>query len=283
LRALLVGFVLAGCHAVLPLHPGPPSSDSTNDSSQIDATSDAKTADLRTDSRIGDRVPGPIVLYLFDENQGTVVHDRGAGFPYDLQVHDRIAVAWAPGALTIKSPTVLENGAPDTKVLAACGKSNAVTVEAWIKPAKALQGGPGRIVSLAESIFHQNLVLGHGRAENEAVADRFAVRLATTTGKKILETPTASATAQLTHLVYTREASGAARIYINRTSLPQADHSGELKPPLGWLSTCKLSLADLSPDTRPWLGTYHLVAIYGRALTVDEVAQNHAAGADPEL
>ncbi len=35
-----------------------------------------------------------------------------------------------------------------------------------------------------------------------------------------------------------------------------------------------------SPEDRPWQGTFHLVAVYGRGLTAKEIAQNYAAGPD---
>ena len=45
-----------------------------------------------------------------------------------------------------------------------------------------------------------------------------------------------------------------------------------------WKSNVHLSLADEIGGGRPWLGEFHLVAIYRRALSVNEIQQNFQAG-----
>jgi hypothetical protein len=45
-----------------------------------------------------------------------------------------------------------------------------------------------------------------------------------------------------------------------------------------WDDTYHLALADEHTEDRAWSGTYHLVAIYSRALTADEVMQNFSVG-----
>jgi hypothetical protein len=39
-----------------------------------------------------------------------------------------------------------------------------------------------------------------------------------------------------------------------------------------------MTLGNATSLDAAWLGTYHLVAVYARALTAQEVAQNFAAG-----
>jgi hypothetical protein len=48
----------------------------------------------------------------------------------------------------------------------------------------------------------------------------------------------------------------------------------------GWTSNYRLGLANEMTKDHPWLGEIHLVAIYDRALTADEVGQNYGAGLD---
>lgn len=48
-----------------------------------------------------------------------------------------------------------------------------------------------------------------------------------------------------------------------------------------WDPTYLLAVGNTPALDRPWYGDVHLVAIHDRPLTAAEIAQNHAAGADP--
>jgi hypothetical protein len=48
-----------------------------------------------------------------------------------------------------------------------------------------------------------------------------------------------------------------------------------------WNALYELSIGNTPLSDRPFYGAVHLVAIYDRALTDADVAQNFAAGADP--
>jgi hypothetical protein len=79
----------------------------------------------------------------------------------------------------------------------------------------------------------------------------------------------------LTHVAYTRDPSGAARIYINAQQTAKRQIGGDLS---NWDSTYRLTLANEMIGGRPWLGTFRLVAIYQRALTPEEIQENYQAG-----
>ena len=66
-----------------------------------------------------------------------------------------------------------------------------------------------------------------------------------------------------------------ARIYINGKAAVVQPVGGEVE---NWSDEFRLSLLNELTDNRPWLGELHLAAVYGRALTEEEVAQNFAAG-----
>jgi hypothetical protein len=50
---------------------------------------------------------------------------------------------------------------------------------------------------------------------------------------------------------------------------------------MDWRNDYRLLLANEEGAPRAWLGAYHLIAIYGRALTAAEIALNFRAGPDP--
>jgi hypothetical protein len=105
-------------------------------------------------------------------------------------------------------------GVAAAKLISACVGSDEVTVEAWAKPANTTQSGPARLVTLSADSGHRDLTLGQE-------GDAYQVRLRTTqtddNGIPSLDAPSGSATASLSHVVYTRDASGQARSCLKDT------------------------------------------------------------------
>ena len=82
-------------------------------------------------------------------------------------------------------------------------------------------------------------------------------------------------TTNLTHVVLSRDATGSTRIYVNGVLVEAWAAGGDLST---WDVNYMLALANAPGGGRPWLGELHLVAVYGRALTILEVQQNLNAG-----
>ncbi|MEH6466765.1 MAG: PQQ-dependent sugar dehydrogenase [Porticoccus sp.] len=218
-------------------------------------------------------IDGLQVLYTFDTGSGSTVNDvSGVGAPLDLTIASPTAVTWGAGTLTVNSSTVLSSTGAATKVSNAVQASNAITVEAWVAPANTTQTGPARLVSIPESNSRRNLTLGQ-------TANQWIMAFRTsTTGTNGLNphtgTPEGSATTALTHIVYTREASGLAHFYVNNELVATETVSGDSS---NWNSGYSLLLGNEAAENKPWLGLFDLVAIYDRALSEAEVEQNFAA------
>jgi hypothetical protein len=104
----------------------------------------------------------PLVLYTFEEGSGTTVRDV-SGSRYAAEPHYR---QWCRSDLErIRQP---DDQVPDHDCLQWTGHqavsvlkaSNALTLEAWFKPANTTQAGPARIVSLSQDLNLRNLTLG---------------------------------------------------------------------------------------------------------------------------
>jgi hypothetical protein len=225
---------------------------------------------------------GPQVLYTFKEGSGTTVHDvSGEGTPLDLEISDGSAVSWIPGGgLIVNSATLIASAGPATKVIDACQDSDEITIEAWVKPANTTQDGPARIVTLSQDPYNRNFMLGQGLWGTQPSA-LYNVRLRTTgttdNGQPSLSSPDGSLTTDLTHVVYTRDASGVARVYVDDVQRASLTVGGDFS---NWDESYRLALANELTGDRPWLGEFRLVAIYSRALSQAEVSQNFEAGAD---
>ena len=77
------------------------------------------------------------------------------------------------------------------------------------------------------------------------------------------------------HIVYTRNAEGAARLYINGEEAVAGRIGGQVMP---WDVKLHLALANEFTGDRGWRGAYHGVAIYNRALTAAQIKEHHAIG-----
>ena len=218
---------------------------------------------------------GLLVLYTFEEGSGDVVTDLGGvGDPLNLTIAPLSATNWTTGGLSVNSNTLIASAGAATKVNAAIQASQSLTIEAWVTPANTTQSGPARIVSLSHDYLARNFTLGQQDTEYD-----FRLRSSDTSnnGKPSIATNNGSVTTALTHVLYTRDASGVAAMYVDGVAQASGTISGDLS---NWNSGYRLALANELTSNRHWRGELHLVAIYDRALTAGDVNQNYTAGPD---
>jgi hypothetical protein len=72
-------------------------------------------------------------------------------------------VRWSKGRLSVESAVLIASIQPAKKVIDAVKKSNAITIEAWLKPAGNSQSGASRIVSLSVDASQRNFTLGQDK------------------------------------------------------------------------------------------------------------------------
>jgi len=118
---------------------------------------------------------GTQVLYNFREGRGDAIKDvSNKGAPLNLKIENTAAVKWlSAGGLAIQRPVLIASSGPAMKIISSIKRSNAISIEAWIKPANTTQAGPARIVSLSKDTGNRNFTLGQK-------ADAYEVRLRTT-------------------------------------------------------------------------------------------------------
>ncbi len=216
---------------------------------------------------------GLIALYNFEEDSGTVVADTSGVDPaLDLVIDDLDGVTWLQGALQINTPTIIASVGAATKVEMAIQASNEVTLEVWIEPANTTQGGPARIVSISGDTSNRNITLGQAR---EAYIARIVSTQTTNNGLLGIATPRSDVVpGQLTHLVVSHNTNGMRRFYVNGVLRSHNVLGGSFS---NW-GSYPFVIGNEPVGSRPWLGTMHLAAIYSRALSADEVAQNFTDG-----
>jgi hypothetical protein len=243
----------------------------TDQTQDVDPAGETPLAPILEPNRVEN---GQIVLYRFDEGSGVLIHDvSNVGKALNLAIEDKNEVSWIEGGgLTIRGPTILSSKEAATKVFAAVQDTGEFTIEAWLEPQSAEQDGPARIVTASLDPFNRNFTLGQ---EFSTYDVRLRTSETTENGIPSLKTSSDVVNTDLDHVVYTRDASGNAAIFVNGVERSAWQISGNLS---GWDEHYRLALANEFTGDRPWLGTYHLVAIFNRALSPTEVQQNYAFG-----
>jgi len=220
---------------------------------------------------------GLLAAWSLDEPSGSMAYDNStAEPPLDLAVLSGPAGAWGDGAYAASAPARLQSSGPANAITQAIAASGALTLEAWITPQTNAQSGPARILSLSQSPTARNVTLAQ-----DGTQLRLRLRTSTTDKNGVPEfsTPDGAIGADLTHIAVTRDAAGAVVVYVDGQVAATTTIAGDLH---GW-APMPVVLANEATGDRPWLGKLHLAAIYDRALSSDEIAQNHAAGPDAAL
>lgn len=219
------------------------------------------------------------MVYSFNDGSGDVVADNALVLPaLPARVATPAATSWGGGSLTVGASTIIASDGPATKVSRASMATGEITVEAWVTPANTTQNGPARIVTISQDTLQRNVTLGQGLWGNQP-SDLYLARLRSTAtsqnGEPHLNAPAGSLKPTLTHVVYTRDASGKARLFVDGVERASRTVGGDLS---NWRPDYRLALANEFSMNRTWLGTYHFVAIYSRALSSDLIATRFRAG-----
>ena len=220
---------------------------------------------------------GLMALYDFNESQGTDIKDvAGVGAPLDLEIEKITQVTRQKGALKVTSSAMIKSKKPAARFQAAIKRTGELTLEAWIEPANLEQKGPARIVTLSKDGSNRNLTLGQ---EGNQFSVRMRTKKTSTNGIPSVDSDKGTVKTALTHIVYTRDRSGRTFLYLNGKKAEEKTVKGSTG---NWSTGYHLGLANEMNNGRPWLGTYHLVALYSRDLLPHEVREHFQLGADAE-
>jgi hypothetical protein len=215
-----------------------------------------------------------VALYDFKEGSGSTVKDvSGVGAALDLQIADPGNVTRLPGGcgISVNQSTIIKSSALATKLKTAITASNSMSVEVWVKPANLTQTGPARIATYSANTTNRNFMLGQDGHD-------YVARMRTSTtdanGNPTVAAGNIAAT-QLQHVVYTWDASGYEKIFVNNAITYSGPRSGTLT---NWSGDYYFALANEMTLDRSWLGEIYLVAVYSKALNASEVSQNYGSG-----
>lgn len=210
-------------------------------------------------------------LYDFGNASGDVVRDKsGAGV--DLQIRDVGAVRRMEGALEIVSDTIIHSNDPPARLIDNVRKNRELTIEAWVRPQNLDQDGPARIVTLSDNSTNRNFTLGQ---ERNRIETRVRTQKTDNNGLPSTDGRNGSLKAELSHVVYSLQSDGRARIFVNGQMVGERNVGNDLSK---WDGSYKLALGNEFTGGRLWKGTYYLVAIYSQELDPPEVEAHFKLG-----
>jgi hypothetical protein len=216
-------------------------------------------------------IPAPVpeglqARYTFEEGRGERIHDvSGTEDPIHLEIAETSAVEWTDEGLTVTGSTLIASPAVPARLTEAIRATGEFTIEAWVTPANTDQAGPARMVSLSSGASQRNVTLGQD-------GGRYEVRLRSTAtsanGLPGVNSVAGSAGTRRTHVVYSRNAEGEARLWVDGKERGSGKVGGDLS---NWDDGFQLLLANESTLDRAWRGTFHSIAIYNLALSPEEL------------
>ncbi|MEO1258229.1 MAG: DNRLRE domain-containing protein [Bacteroidota bacterium] len=224
-------------------------------------------------SRVTD---GLLALYEFNVGTGSTINDiSGTGTAVDLTVETPANTSWLTDCgLDVVTPTRLTSGVAATKISDGIMISNALTIEAWVKPDNTSFSTETRLVSLSGGGFNRNFTLAQWY-------DHYAVRVRTTdtdnNGGNWQITPSNTAFDNyIQHVIYTWDGStGEERIIVDGQEKYSGTRTGNTS---NWDNSYQLAIANEIGTNRDWLGELYLVAVYDKVLSGTEIEQNLEAG-----
>jgi hypothetical protein len=255
------------------VHPGDDVANPTDDVGPDAAGEDVgDDADARPDplSWVTDDL---VLLYTFEEGTGATVNDRSGAAPaMDLQIQNASAATWSSAGLSFFSANSARSSGGANRVNEAIRNTGAITIDAWITPADADQAGPARIITSSVSTSQRNFTLGqhgtslHGRVRTTEVGEN---------GAPGAQSPEGLIGTNAVHTVFTRDAAGQATLYVDGNLVKSDLIGGDFS---GWQLDYALALGSELSSERHWVGTYHRVAVYNRALDANDVEEHYQLG-----
>jgi hypothetical protein len=220
-----------------------------------------------------------IALYEFRTGTGSTILDLSTNTPNSPPLNLTISgdVDWVGGyGIQINNGKAQGSTANSKKLHDLIKATGQYSIEAWVVPANVVQEGPARIISYSASTTARNFTLGQTQYNYN-----FLQRSSTTDGNGEPAHSTADADedlqASLQHVVVTFDPVNGRRIYVNGVFTDDVDATptGNLND---WDDSYAFVLGNEVSNDRQWQGIIRLVAIHNRALTLEQIQQNFAAG-----
>ncbi|MDF1738091.1 MAG: DUF1592 domain-containing protein [Verrucomicrobiales bacterium] len=150
--------------------------------------------------------------------------------------------------------------------------SNELSFELWFKPGNLSQKGPARLFTFSKTTSERNFTVGQEAGHIEM---RLRTTKTSSNGLPAMASPKNALKTERTHLVFTRQRNGDARIYLDGREVAKKRIEGDFS---NWNPDFNLLLGDENGGGRPWKGDVYSVRVLDSALSPSEIQKLHASG-----
>jgi hypothetical protein len=221
-----------------------------------------------------------IARYVFKEGTGTVANDT-SGVDPAINLTFSGSVSWVGGwGINLGTGGKAQAlTAANKKLSDKLKASGEFSIEVWAAPANVAQED-AYIVSYSGGTMARNFTLAQKAYQYEAMT-----RSSSTDGNgepsMLTKDANRDAQASLQHVVLTYDPVNGRRLFVNGNRT--GGTSPDMDPVKGgsiasWDDTFALVLGNETSSDRQWLGVIKMVAIHDKALSLDQIQQNFAAG-----
>ncbi len=216
-----------------------------------------------------------IALYQFKTGSGNTAYDT-SGISPAANLTLTGDVEWLGSwGLSFSSGKAQASTANSKKLHDLITSTNEFSIETWLTPNNVVQEGPARIISYSAGDNDRNFTLGQSQYNYD-----FMLQTATSNsnGEPALSTPDDNEVLQATlqHVVLTYSATEGRKIYVNGKLIDIIDDA--ISPLASWDDSFALILGREASNNHTWQGNVRLLAIYNRALSQQQIAQNYDVG-----
>jgi regulation of enolase protein 1 (concanavalin A-like superfamily) len=213
---------------------------------------------------------GLLAFYPFNEPDGDVVRDEsGSATPFDMVIADTSRTTRVPSGLRFDAATVAESSSA-VALNSAIRGSGEFSVEMWLEPSDVNQLS-AMVMGLSVNTNARHVAI----VQQGTVLESYVRSTAT----NLLGSPPLSAANQTiaapAHVVLTRAVNGTTTLFVNGAVVATGTDAGTLG---SWANWPRLHIGGERDGSKPWLGTVYLLALYDRALSVDEVQRHQRIG-----
>ena len=218
-----------------------------------------------------------IARYFFKEGSGNVAHDTSGVDPAaDLNLTTN--VTWVGGwGINIpagdRAQATVDNSAKLYDRITASGE---FTVEAWVAPANVAQKN-AYMVSYSGGKTTSNFALAQNVQQYDSQVTNSNSKDQNGNPAVLTNLTDMVAQASLQHVVMTYDPVNGRQIYVNGALVAKEGVAGSSLT-AAWNNTYALVLGNDPSGTNMWSGLIKFVEIHDRALTLDQIQQNFAAG-----
>ena len=217
-----------------------------------------------------------IALWEFKTGSGSTAFDTSGVSPsMDLTFNGDVSWVGGYGIRVANRGRAQASTTSSGKLQRLIGATGEYSIEAWVAPGNVTQTGSARVVSYSAGTQTRNFTLGQTQYNYDFLARTSSTDV---NGMPALSTADAARVLQATlqHVIVTFDPTHGRRIYVN-AKLVAADNGGGATVK-DWDDTFAFVLGNEVSGDRPWTGVLRFVAVHNRALTLEQIQRNFAAG-----